>query len=437
MKNFLYVSLYLLVIMSCKNDKTNEISQTAGEIKPIIFEGINHTIKPGDNFYNHVNKIWYDNAVIADDQVGVGSYRFLNIPQQELLQNILEEVSQKSHPKGSIEQKVGDFYASGMDTISINKRGVAPIQPILDKIEAINNKESVIRFVATQMQSGDYSIISPYISPDQEDSSINMLHFAQTGLGLPDRDYYFAEDPSVKSIQEAYKTYLTKLFELIGDDNAKGQADIVYTIEKQLAISHKTRVQRRIIKENYHKMAVSDLQKKHPNIGWVTMLDVLGADVDSVDIAQPDYYNTLNSMLTSVPLEDWKLFLKANSISSHDNILSKPFQDASFEYSKVLSGQSTQQSRSKQMVRRVDGQIGFDLGQLYVKRYFNEDAKKRALDLVNNFQKVLEKRISDLDWMSDSTKVKAIDKLHSINKKIGYPDVWRTYDVTINRDQFF
>ncbi|WP_040248927.1 M13 family metallopeptidase [Psychroserpens mesophilus] len=437
MKNIFCFSIIFLVVVSCKNDKTVDLSETRQDIKPIVFEGIDPLIQPGDDFFNHVNKTWMDDAVIADDQVGVGAYRFLNIPQEELLKNILEEVSKESHPEGSIEQKVGDFYASGMDTVSIDNRGMKPIQSILDRIDAIDNIDSMLEFVATQMQTGDYSFINPYISPDQEDSSVNMLHFAQTGLGLPDRDYYFVEDPSVDQIQKAYKTYLAKLFELVGDANVYAKSDIVYNIEKQLAESHKTRVQRRIIKENYHKMAVSDLQVKHANIDWVNMLTILGAEVDSIDIAQPEYYDRLNNMLVSVPLKDWKLFLKANSIGSHDNILSKPFQDASFEYSKVLSGQSEQQSRAKQMVRRVDGQIGFALGQLYVKRYFNEDAKKRALDLVNNFQKVLEKRIDNLDWMSDSTKVKAKDKLYAINKKIGYPDVWRTYNVSIDRNTFF
>lgn len=437
MKRLVYLLCVSLALVSCKTDKTDRKIETTPEIKAIVFDGIDSSIKPGDDFFNHVNKTWLENAVIEDDQVGVGSYRFLNIPQQELLKNILEDVSQGSYPEGSIEQKVGDFYASGMDTISINKRGIEPIQPILDRIKNINDIESMLKFVAVQMKTGDYSIINPYISPDQKNSSINILHFAQTGLGLPDRDYYFVEDPSVTEIQEAYKVYLKRLFELVGDQNAEAQAEVVYAIEKQLAASHKTRVERRIIQENYHKMAVSDLQDNHDNINWIAMLDILNVTVDSVDLAQPEYYDTLNTMLTSVPLDDWKLFLKANSIGSHDNILSKPFQNAAFEYSKVISGQSEQQSRAKQMVRRVDGQIGFALGQLYVKRYFNENAKKRALDLVNNFQKVLEKRIDKLDWMSDSTKVKAKDKLYAINKKIGYPDVWRTYDVTINKDQFF
>ena len=434
MKNIYYLSVFLLVLFSCKNE-SNTLNDT--EVKPVVFDGIDSTIKPGDDFFNHVNKTWFKNAVIADDQIGVGSYRFLNIPQQELLKNILEEVSQKEHPKGSVEQLVGDFFASGMDTVSINERGSKPIQPILDRINAITDVSSITEFAATQIKSGDYSIFSPYISPDQKNSTLNILHFSQTGLGLPDRDYYFKDDPSVKSIQEAYKTYLTTLFELVGESDAKAKADIVYSIEKQMATSHKTRIERRVVKENYHKLAVADLNTKHPNIGWSSLLKNLGTAVDSVDVRQTAYYDTLNTMLTSVPLENWKLYLKANSIGSHDNILSKPFQNASFEYSKVISGQSVQQPRTKLMVRRVDQQIGFALGQLYVKRYFNEDAKKRALDLVNNFQTTLEKRIDKLDWMSDSTKVKAKEKLFAISKKIGYPDVWRSYDANIERAQFF
>lgn len=433
MKQFIFLFLTICLLSACKKEQPS----LAPEPEPVVFDGISASIKPGDDFFNHVNKIWMDTAVIADDQVGVGSYRFLNIPQQELLQNILEEVSKEEHPKGSIEQQVGDFYASGMDTLGINERGVTPIMPILERIDAITDIKSMMAFVATQIRSGDYSMVVPYISPDQMNSTMNILHFTQTGLGLPDRDYYFQEDASVKQIQEAYKTYLTTLFELVGDANASEQANRVYAIEKQLAKSHKTRVERRVVKENYHKLAVADLDKTQPNIGWKSMLEQLGAEVDSVNVRQPEYYKTLNAMLASVPLNDWKLYLKANSIGTHDGILSAPFEEASFQYSKVLSGQSEQQARAKLMTRRVDRQIGFALGQLYVKRYFNEDAKKRALDLVNNFQKTLEKRIQQLEWMSDSTKLKAIDKLWAINKKIGYPDVWRTYDVDIDRTKFF
>ena len=430
MKRFFLLLLVIFVFHSCNKDVEQKPN-------PVTFDGISKNIKPGDNFFNHVNKKWMDSAVIADDQVGVGAYRFLNIPQQELLKNILQDVSQQDHSKGSIEQLVGDFYASGMDTLKINERGITPITPILNRIDAIENVSDITQFVASQLQYGDYSMIAPYISPDQKNSELNILHLAQTGLGLPDRDYYFIEDPSVEKIQNAYKTYVAKLFELVGDADSEAKANTVYNIEKELAKAHKTRIERRNVRANYNKMAVADLNEKHSNIDWSQMLFILGAETDSIDVAQPAYYDALDNMLATVGIDDWKLYIKANSIGSHDNILSKPFQDAAFEYSKVISGQSEQQPRDKQMVRRVDQQIGFALGQLYVKKYFNEDAKQRALDLVNNFQKVLEKRIDNLDWMSDSTKVKAKEKLYAINKKIGYPDVWRTYDVTIDRNQFF
>ena len=436
MKTLFYASLIFWMCISCKNEPSNK-NDLLTDNKTVVFDGITDSIRPGDDFFNHVNKKWMDTAVIAEDQVGVGSYRFLNIPQQELLRNILQEVSQQEHTKGSIEQMVGDFYASGMDTRSIDARGISPIQPIMDKIEAIKDIPGMMDFVATQIKSGDYSMVAPYVSPDQENSSLNILHVAQTGLGMPDRDYYFLEDASVEAVQEAYKTYLTSLFKLVGEKDAEARAAIVYDLEKQLAQSHKTRTERRVIKENYHKMAVDELNQKQPNLGWKTLFSILGAEIDSLNISQPKYYDTLNKLLTKVPMDHWRTYLKAHSLDSHANILSTPFRDAAFEYSKALSGQAQQQPRAKQMVRRVDDQIGFALGQLYVKRYFKEEAKKRALDLVNNFQEVLEKRIDALDWMGDSTKLKAKEKLYAINKKIGYPDVWRTYDVVIERDKFF
>jgi len=431
MKHFLYLLLSLSILVSCKKERTPEQ-------KKIDFEGIDQSIKPGDNFFNHVNKSWYDAAIIAEDQVGVGSYRYLNIPQKKLLQNILEEVSTGNHSVGSIEQKIGDFYASGMDTLSINQRGFEPIQPLLDRIDAINSVSAMMEFVADQLKASDYSIVAPYVSPDDENSNINIVHIGQSGLGLPDRDYYFRTDSSTVGIQNAYKNYVQTLFELTDNKDAVNLSNSVYDTEKQLAESHKTRIERRDVKTNYNKMAVSEIDRIQPNIGWANLLSNLSMEADSVDMRQPKYFDKLNTMLESVPLADWKIYLKANTIGTYANTLSQPFQDAAFDYSKVLSGQSVQKSRMQLMVQKVDRQLGFALGQLYVKRYFNENAKKRALELVNNLQKAFENRIDKLDWMSDSTKLKAKDKLYAITKKIGYPDVWRDYEkVTIQRAKYF
>ncbi|SFT54893.1 putative endopeptidase [Algoriphagus locisalis] len=435
MKNLLFV-LFILFISCSPQEDTRDTKPVR---KFVEVSEIDTSIKPGDNFFRYVNGIWYDTAKIADDQSGVGSYSFLNIPQKQLLEDILEEVSAIEHTAGSLEQKVGDFYASGMDTETIDARGFEPIKPILEDIHAINDLPALMNFVTEEIKSNTQSLVSLGISPDAENSSINIAHFSQTGLGLPDRDYYFKTDSSTLGIQQAYLEYLATLFELTGTEGpaANTEAAKVYAIEKKLAESHKTRIERRIVKENYHKMAVSELDQIHPNIGWSTMLAQLELNADSVDVRQPAYYEALDKMLKAVPLSDWKTYIKAHTLSSYAEVLSKPFEDASFAYEKVISGQSSQLTRAQQMVQKVDRQLGFALGQLYVKRYFNEDAKKRVLDLVNNLQKAFESRINKLDWMSDSTKTQAKEKLYAITKKIGYPDEWREYDVTIDRDKYF
>lgn len=431
MKNLLYLTLGMFLLVSCEKGKIAENNK-------FNFDGIDLAIKPGDNFFNHVNKKWLDKAVIADDQAGVGSYSFLNIPQKELLEDILEEVSSGTHEKGSADQMVGDFYSSGMETIRINERGFEPIEPLLDGINSITTISELMQFVADEFKSGNGSLISMGVSPDNENSSVNMLHFGQTGLGLPDRDYYFKTDESTIEIQKAYQSYLSTLFELTGNDNVEKNTAIAYDIEKQLAEAHKTRIERRNVKANYNKLAVLDLDKNQPNIGWGNLLKNLGAEADSVDVRQLAYYDKLNDMLGSISLDDWKTYLKANVMTNYADILSEPFETTSFEYTKVISGQAVQKSRAQVMVQKVDRQLGFALGKLYVERYFDEEAKKRVLDLVNNLQKAFESRINQLDWMSDSTKVKAREKLYTITKKIGYPDVWREYgNVKIEKDKYF
>jgi len=402
--------------------------------------GLDPSIKPGDNFFRYVNGRWYDTVKIASDQSGVGSYSFMNIPQKKLLQNILDSVSKSKNTMGSIEQKVGDFYASGMDLTTINSRGYQPIKPTLARINAISDVPSLLKFVAMEIKLGNGSIIGFGVSPDNKNSKINIAHAYQSGIGLPDRDYYFKTDSPTLHIQQAYKKYLYTLFQLTGNSPAAATKDaaIAYDIEKQLAASHKTNIELRDVNANYHKMAIAALGQTQPNIGWAALLANLGAVTDSVDIAQTAYYTKLNELLKSVSINDWKIYLKANTLSNYAETLSQPFVDASFQFGSALSGQATQKSRRQIMTENVDRYLGQALGQLYVKRYFNEDAKKRVLVLVNNLQKAFENRINHLDWMTDSTKQKAKEKLYAITKKLGYPDNWRNYDrVQINRAKYF
>jgi len=402
--------------------------------------GIDQSIKPGDNFFRYVNGRWSDTVKIANDQSGVGSYSFLNIPQKQLLQNILDSVSKTKNQMGSIDQKVGDFYASGMDMATINKLGYQPLKSTMARIDAISNVPSLLKFVAAEVKSGNLSLIRFGISPDKKNSGVNIAHVYQAGTNLPERDYYFKTDSSTVHIQQAYKAYLCSLFQLTGSNRATGMknANTVFEIEKQLAASHKTNIQLRDVKANYNKVAVTAINIAQADMGWATLLANLGVKTDSIDVPQPAYFEKLNVMLKAIPINDWKIYLKANTLGNYAETLSQPFIDASFEFSKVLSGQAVQKSRRQVMTENVDNYLGQALGQLYVKRYFNEDSKKRVLILVNNLQKSFENRINHLEWMSDSTKQKAKDKLYAITKKIGYPDKWKNYDnVHITSGRYF
>ncbi|MGM5470312.1 M13 family metallopeptidase [Flavobacteriaceae bacterium LMO-SS05] len=431
MKHLLTLFIALLTLTACTKPSEKKI---------IEITGIDTTVRPGDNFFRYVNGTWYDSVPIPTTQAGVGAYMFMNYPQRLRLQGILDSVSKGHYPAGSTEQKVGDFYASGMDTVTINKRGYEPIKPILSAIETISDVPSLMRYVAEQAKMYNGSILALGVGPDDKNSSMNIAHAYQTGIGLPDRDYYFKSDAPTVAIQDAYKTYLGTLFQLTGSstETAKKEANMVYNIDQQLAASHKTRVERRDVKANYNKMAVTDLEKSQPNIGWADLLSHLGAQTDSIDVGQPAYYDTLNTLLTSIPISNWKVYLKANTIDNYANHLSKAFVDAAFEFTKVLSGQAVQKSRGEIIASAVDNYLGEALGQLYVKKYFPEGAKKRMLDLVNNLQKAYAMRIDKLEWMSDSTKLKAKEKLFAITKKIGYPDTWKDYSkVQVSKDTYF
>ena len=246
--------------------------------KRVVLTGVDASKKPGDDFFTYANGIWTDTARIPDSQAGVGSYSFMNYPQRIRLQAILDSVSARQQPTGSIEQVAGDFYAAGMDTLAINKRGYDPIKPLLARIDAVTDVPSLLTLVADEQKAGDQSMIGFYAGPDNRQSTINIAHFSQTGIGLPERDYYVRTDSSTGAIQQGYRDYLTRLFVLTGTaaTTARKNAEVVYDIEKQLATAHKTNIERRDVKANYNKLAVADLAQKQPALRWTTLLNDLG-----------------------------------------------------------------------------------------------------------------------------------------------------------------
>ncbi|MBK8723480.1 MAG: M13 family metallopeptidase, partial [Saprospiraceae bacterium] len=356
------------------------------------------------------------------------------------LRNILEETSKGNHPKGSLEQKVGDYYLSGMDTAAINKIGGTPLKPMLDKIDAVKNIKELMELNMTNYAAGEGSLLGFYVGADDKNSAANIPVFTQSGMSLPEKGYYTRKDPATVAAREGLVKLISTFFELTGADKttALKKANEQLALETEIATFHKLPVELRDPIANYNKRAVVDLDKNHPNIPFSLLFSKLNAKVDSVNVGQPNYFVGLNKLLMSKPLDVWKDKFKFAYINSNAHLLSKEFVDADFAFSKILSGQKEDNQRWKKMVSNVDEGMGDLLGQLYVKKYFTPTAKKRMDELVSNLQVAFEKRISNLDWMSDSTKVSAKSKLKAFLKKIGFPDKWKNFDdVSIDKANYF
>lgn len=422
-----------LLFASCKNnaDTTSYFDKT----------GMDTTVHPGDNFFLYANGTWIKNSVIPDDQSGWGSFYTLYDANLKKMRTILDELSTKTdHQPGSNEQKVGDFYASGMDSAAIEKAGYDPLKPMLAKIDAIKDHKELMSLLAQSFTEGDGDLLGIYIGADERNSTKNILSLYQTGLSLPEKDYYTKTDAPTAEKRQKLVEHITNLFVLTGTDKtlAAQQATAVLQLETEIAKSHLAPVELRDPIKNYNKMSVSDLEKMSPNISWTASLQKMNIQTDSVNVAQPAYYKALSTLLAAKPIDVWKSKVKFDYISSNASLLSKAFVDERFAFNKLFSGAKTQEDRWKKMVNRTDNGLKDLLGQIFVQKYFPAEAKKRMDELVNNLQTAFGKRINALDWMSDTTKQKAQEKLSAIMKKIGYPDKWKSYDdVTISRNDFY
>lgn len=412
-----------------------------GQQKTLSLQYIDSSVKPGDDFYMYANGKWYDTATIPATESRAGARIEMDYTTRANIKNILEQAAAAHSAPGTIEQKVGDFFASGMDTVAIEKLGYKPVQKMLNEINALKNAKDVMHFVASQYTHFNTMLIGLYVAADDKNSMNYLLQFYQAGLGLPDRDYYFKTDASTQDVVKAYQTYITKLFMLTGDNatQAAKNMNTVYALEKQMAASHRTNVELRDPQTNYNKMAVADLDKQMPAVSWKELLLNLHANTDSINLGQPGYYAKLDTLLQTVPVDTWKTYLRFHVLDNAAPVLSKDFVIANFAYNgTALSGQQQLKPLWERQYYIIDGTMGEALGQLYVQKYFSPEAKQRITELVNNLQKAFAMRIDNLDWMSDSTKLVAKEKLATFIKNVGYPDKWRDYSkVVINRNTYF
>lgn len=426
----------IVALASCKSNKDSDKS---------YFDkaGMDTTVQPGDNFFQYANGTWIKNSKIPDDQNGWGSFYTLYDENLKKLRTILDETSAKTdHKKGSASQKVGDYYASGMDTVAIEKAGYEPLKPLLAKIDAVKDYKELMKLLADVMQEGEGGIsqIGYYVGADERNSVKNILVLYQTGTSLPEKDYYTKMDPITVNQRNKLVEHAAKYLSMTGMDQASAQkaGASILALETEIAKSHLTPVEQRDPIKNYNKMSVADLEKMSPNVNWPYFFEKMGIKADSVNVSQPKYYQALSALLASQPIEVWKSKVKFDYIGSSASYLSKAFTDERFAFGKLFSGAKSKPERWKKMVGLSDGGLQDLLGQVYVEKYFPAEAKKRMDELVDNLQKAFKARIAKLDWMSDTTKTKAQEKLASFLKKIGYPSKWKNFDdVEISRDNFY
>ncbi len=399
------------------------------------------SVKPGDNFYLYANGNWVKNTPVPASKTRWGSFDILTEESSKALRSLLEDAAAKPG-SNSLMKRVGDFYASAMDSVAAENAGYKPIKPYLDAIAKITTKEQVLEQI-NYLRS--HAIASPLyrigVGQDARNVTKYIVSIGQGGTSLPDRDYYLKNDARSVAIRAAYGQYIVQLFILCAGDEAGSKQNLkaILDIEKALAGAQLSRVEMRDPVKLYNKFSVEALAAKTPTLNWQGTLSQLGyaTKPDSVIVSNPKFMVFADSLLSAVSVSDWKAYLQWCVIREAAPFLNNDFVNANFAFNKVLSGQKEQTPRWQRMSNLIDGQLGELLGQLYVDKYFKPAAKERMLALVNNMQETFRNRISKLDWMSAETKEKALVKLSAYMKKIGYPDKWKNYDgLEIKRNDF-
>jgi putative endopeptidase len=403
-------------------------------------QNMDMSVKPGDNFYQYANGNWLKKNAIPASKTSWGSFNELRDKSLDAMKTLLEDAT-KSTTKGRLYQMVGDFYASGMDSVTLEKKGFDPIKPELARIEKVSNKAAFLDELAYQRTQGNGMLFSFYVGQDRKNVNKYLPQFGQGGTSLPDRDYYLKNDARSQKIRDAYRDNLTKMFTLIGEEptQASQDADVVLRLETALAKAQMARVEMRDPYKTYNKLTVAQLNQKTPSINWADQLVKYGVKgQDTVLVQSPSFYVAVDSLVTATPVEDLRTYMRWNIVKGAAPYLSDAFVKQNFAFSRVLSGQKEQTPRWQRVSGLIDGTLGDLLGQLYVQRYFKPEAKQRMMTLVGNLETSYKEHIKNLDWMSDETKKRALVKLTSFKRKIGYPDKWKAYEgVDIDRNDYY
>lgn len=398
-------------------------------------------VNPADDFFMYANGGWFKNNPIPSTEKTNGIFRIIQDTINNQIKSICVASAKANASFGTNKQKIGDFYTSGMDTLTINKLGISPLAQEIKNIESIQNTQQLLQRVADMHTIGAGSMFGFYVSQDDKISSKNALFLSQGGLGLGQRDYYFDQDANAKKIRAEYVKHIAKIFELSGVSKLQATNDSkkIMALETELAKnSRKLEALRDPIK-NYNKMSVAKLQKSTPNLKWKDIFTHLKINnPDTVIVGQPEFFKALNTSIKTVSLSTWKSYLKWHLLDNYAAYLSAPIENQNFYFfSTVLNGVKTQKPRWKRVVTETDGSLGELIGQVYVEEYLPKGTKEKLLEIGNTIRDVYAERIKKLDWMSEATKQKALTKLSKIIMKVGYPDKWKDMStVTIKKDAY-
>src|SRR5205809_911363 len=432
MKSFTVILISIIAPFGLRAEPQPQIAQNSPPIDP---KNMDTSVKPGDDFFRYANGAWIKRTEIPPEYSRWGAFNELIERNNDALHTIAEKASKTPvDPKLSPEtQKVGDYYASGMDEKTIDAMRTKPLQDQFNKIEMIKDRQDVLAEIAHLHTIGVNTLFEFGAGQDAKDSTHDIAQAVQGGLGMPDRDYYTKQDAEMKETREKYVAHVTKMLTLLGEpaDKASDEAKKILALETKLAEASRTRVALRDPIKNYNKMGVRQFQDLTPDWNWSAYFNSINLlEPGDVNVHQPEFFKAANNLFKSTPLDDWKAYLRWNLISATAPYLSKDFVDENFHFNeRLLRGTQQNKPRRKRVVTSEDGDIGDALGKLYVSFYFPPEAKERALELVNNLKEALADRIKTLDWMDEPTKTEALKKLAAMNVKIGYPDKWLDYSL--------
>ena len=434
--HYLPLAAACLMMVGCGTGK-QKAEMTAG----IQLANLDTTALSGSSFYQYACGGWIESHPLSPEYSLYGSFTELAENNRKQIQGLIEELAATQHEAGSVAQKVGDLYKIVMDSVKLNKEGVAPIKADLEQIASLKDKEAVYALLADLRKQGIGAYLGLYVAADEMNSNENAVQLYQSGLSMGERDYYLATDPSTTAIRDAFRTHVQKMYQLAGFDEAtaKKGMEVVMDVETRLAKAFRSRTELRDPHANYNKMSMEEVKKNYPTFNWDAYLSGLGlTDVKEIIVGQPASVAEAANILNTLPVDQQVLYLQWKLIDSAASALNDEMAQQNFDfYERTMSGTQEMQPRWKTAVSVVSSALGEAVGQMYVEKYFPAAAKERMISLVKNLQTSLGERINNLAWMSDETKLKAQEKLATFHVKIGYPDKWKDYSTLEIKDDSY